>query len=448
MTLMELICLSLFCFISIIFISILLYKNFFYFKLNFNVIFSFLFLLTFYFGFPLTCILTFKFSESIIKSEYLFYTQLSSISFYIVYYIVYNTNFSVLKSTKRRMIFNINKIEINLFCILLMLISIITIFIFFLKNGFLLFKLKSYDQIFSNQVFLVGLKRFFYFFIPAMLIIYFLKPTKKRWFFFLFSTIIFGFFTYFVVGGTRANIIIPFSLFLFIGINRKWIKLWMLIVFFILSIVIMFFLALNRYGINVSWNKLFYIMLYFTRDTFSPWENLALILSYYEKLDFQNLSPIIRDFYVFIPSWVWPERPNVILNSANYFTWKILNNYSGLSISPTLIGSFIIMGGVFFIPLGGIVVGLFIKWFDWIYNLSLRESNRYKASVLKSFCFSLIFNIIVLVREGIDSFVSRFFFFCIIFGFCLIFAKILYCLFENAGVVYVKKNNLKIIIMK
>lgn len=32
-----------------------------------------------------------------------------------------------------------------------------------------------------------------------------------------------------IVGGTRANIIIAFAIFLFIGIIRGWISLWMLV---------------------------------------------------------------------------------------------------------------------------------------------------------------------------------------------------------------------------
>lgn len=86
---------------------------------------------------------------------------------------------------------------------------------------------------------------------------------------------------------------------------------------------------------------------------------------------------------------------------------EVLNNHSGLAISPTLIGSLVVMGGALFIPLGAIVVGLIIKWFDWLYELGNRETNRYKAAILHSFCFGAIFNMIVLAREGLDSFVSR-----------------------------------------
>jgi antigen polymerase len=42
---------------------------------------------------------------------------------------------------------------------------------------------------------------------------------------------------------------------------------------------------------------------------------------------------------------------------------------------------------------------------------------------------------IVLAREGLDSFVSRVVFFMMVFGACLLMAKLLYWLFDTAGLV-------------
>ena len=435
MTLSELGGLSLVYFISIIFIGLLTYQEFRRVRFNFNVLFSMLYLLTFYFGFPFTTALVFQFDVAVVPADSLLYGMLASTCFYAIYYVSYKTRLMKAPTQVRRPLFTMNRVETNLTCLLLMAVAIVTVGIFFMQNGFLLFKLKTYSQIFSSQVSGVALKRFFYFFIPAMLVIYFLKPTQKRWLFFLFSTVAFGFLTYVIVGGTRANIIIAFALFLFIGIVRGWITLWMLAAAGVAGVVGMFWLALKRYGLDVNGAEAFYTFLYLTRDTFSPWENLALLLNNYDKIDFQGLAPIVRDFYVFIPSWLWPERPDVVLNSANYFTWEVLNNHSGLAISPTLIGSLIVMGGVFFIPIGAIAVGLIIKWFDWIYVSGLNEKNRYKSAILQAFCFGAIFNIIVLAREGMDSFVSRVVFFGLIFGLCLVIAKLLYWLFESAGLI-------------
>ncbi|WP_100159754.1 ECA oligosaccharide polymerase [Proteus columbae] len=435
MTLAELGGLALVYFISLSFILLLTYQEFRRVRFNFNVFFSMLYLLTFYFGFPLTCMLVFQFDVAVVPVDSLLYALLASTSFYAIYYVTYKVRLRKSVDGPSRSLFTMNRVETNLTWILLALIAFVTVGIFFLQNGFLLFKLKTYSQIFSSQVSGVALKRFFYFFIPAMLVVYFLKPTQQRWIFFLCATVGFGILTYIIVGGTRANIIIAFALFLFIGIVRGWITLWMLVAAGVMSIVGMFWLALKRYGLDVSGAEAFYTFLYLTRDTFSPWENLALLLNNYDKIEFQGLAPIIRDFYVFIPSWVWPERPDVVLNSANYFTWEVLNYHAGLAISPTLIGSLVVMGGVVFIPLGAIVVGLIIKWFDWLYQQGLNETNRYKSAILQAFCFGAIFNMIVLAREGVDSFVSRVVFFCLIFGLCLVVAKLLYWLFESAGLV-------------
>ncbi|HDM8438311.1 TPA: ECA oligosaccharide polymerase [Yersinia enterocolitica] len=421
--------------IAVIFILILTYQEFRRVRFNFNVLFSMLYLLTFYFGFPLTCMLVFQFGVAVVPVEYLLYAMLSATAFYAIYYVSYKTRLRKPRSQPRAPVFTMNRVETNLTWMLLALVAIGTVGIFFMQNGFLLFKLDSYSKIFSSDVSGVALKRFFYFFIPAMLVVYFLRQDMRAWFFFLASTVAFGILTYVIVGGTRANIIIAFSLFLFIGIVRGWITLWMLAAAGVFGIVGMFWLALKRYGLDVNGAEAFYTFLYLTRDTFSPWENLGLLLQNYDKIDFQGLAPIIRDFYVFIPSSLWPARPDLVLNTANYFTWDVLDNHSGLAISPTLIGSLVVMGGVLFIPLGAIVVGLIIKWFDWLYEQGKAEKNRYKAAILQSFCFGAVFNIIVLAREGLDSFVSRVVFFCVIFGACLILAKLLYWLFDTAGLI-------------
>ena len=417
------------------FILTLTWREFRRVRFNFNVFFSLLFLLTFFFGFPLTCLLVFGFNVQVVPPEYLLQALLSAGCFYAIYYVSYKTRLRARGTAPKRPMFTMNRVETHLSWGLMALVALGTVTVFFMHNGFLLFKLHSYSQIFSADVSGVALKRFFYFFIPAMLVVYFLKQDVRAWLFFLVATVGFGLLTYMIVGGTRANIIIAFALFLFIGIIRGWITLWMLALAGIGGIVGMFWLALKRYNLDVSGPEAFYTFLYLTRDTFSPWENLGLLLQNYDKIDFQGLAPIWRDFYVFIPSWLWHGRPTEVLNSANYFTWEVLDNHSGLAISPTLIGSLVVMGGALFIPLGAIAVGMIIKWFDWLYDKGRREPNRYKAAILQSFCFGAVFNMIVLAREGLDAFASRVVFFCIIFAACVVAAKLLYWLLDVAGLI-------------
>ncbi len=71
-------------------------------------------------------------------------------------------------------------------------------------------------------------------------------------------------------------------------------------------------------------------------------------------------------------------------------------------------------GGALFILLGAVLVGMIIKWFDWLYERGKTEQNRYKAAILHGFYLSTVFNMIILAREGIDSFASHVVFFGII----------------------------------
>ena len=411
---------------SLGFILTLTWREFKRVRFNFHLFFTLLFLLTFYFGFPLTSVLVFRFNVSVVPADYLLQALLAATSFYAIYYVSYKVRLRPAQAAPRKPWLTMNRVETHLTCLLLALVAVGTVTVFFMHNGLLLFRLSAYNQIFSSEVSGVALKRFFYFFIPAMLIRYFLNPTQRQWLLFLLITVAFGLLTYALVGGTRANIIIAFALFLFIGITRGWITLWMLVGAGVMAIGGMFWLALRRYNLDVVGDEAFYTFLYLTRDTFSPWENLALLLQNYDKIDFQGLAPIWRDFYVFIPGWLWPDRPSMVLNSANYFTWEVLNNHSGLAISPTLLGSLLIMGGAGFIPLGAIAVGLLMKGFDSLYQQGREAGNRYSGAILQSFCFGAVFNMIVLAREGLDAFGSRVVFFCLIFAACVGLAKLLF----------------------
>ncbi len=91
-----------------------------------------------------------------------------------------------------------------------------------------------------------------------MLVVYFLREIIRRGYSSCSAPWRFGLLTYAIVGGTRANIIIAFAIFLFIGIIRGWISLWMLAAAGVTGIVGMFWLALKRYGMNVSGDEAFY----------------------------------------------------------------------------------------------------------------------------------------------------------------------------------------------
>ena len=75
--------------LSTLFIGALTWFEFRRVRFNFNVFFSLLFLLTFFFGFPLTCTLVFRFGVGVSPPDVLLQTLLISVCFYAVYYVTY-----------------------------------------------------------------------------------------------------------------------------------------------------------------------------------------------------------------------------------------------------------------------------------------------------------------------------------------------------------------------
>ena len=91
MTLMQFCGLLVVWLLSTLFIATATYFEFRRVRFNFNVFFSLLFLLTFFFGFPLTSILVFRFDVSVAPPDVLLQTLLVSVCFYAVYYVADKT---------------------------------------------------------------------------------------------------------------------------------------------------------------------------------------------------------------------------------------------------------------------------------------------------------------------------------------------------------------------
>lgn len=378
---------------------------------SFHLFFSFVYFVTFYFGFPLSWVMALGFGHTLPNVSSQFSVFLTAILGYWLYQLGYS---AVGQGKKQNTVVQPTFINFSakLTACLLSLLAVGSLFAFIgLNEGFLLYKLEKYSQIFSAQVQGVALKRFFYFFLPAMLIFFLLKPSRKRWWLFLCYSVAFGILSYIAVGGTRANLALAVLFFILIGLYRGYLSVKWLGLLACGGVVAMFGLALARYHLDIQGREIWHTFLYLTRDTFSPWENVAKIFE--SPLEFQGLMPIVRDFYVYIPQSVWQERPDIVWNTANYFTKTILGNQSGLAISPTLLGSFYIMGGYPLILLGMAIVGGILAIFDRLFRYGEQHS-----VVLQAFCLGNLFNLIILIREGADAFVSRFCFFSVIFGIC------------------------------
>ena len=70
--------------LSLVFILTLTWREFKRVRFNFHLFFTLLFLLTFYFGFPLTSVLVFRFNVEVVPVENLLEALLSATAFYAI----------------------------------------------------------------------------------------------------------------------------------------------------------------------------------------------------------------------------------------------------------------------------------------------------------------------------------------------------------------------------
>lgn len=393
-------------------ILVIIWRSFRAERFSFHLIFSGIYFVTFFSGFPLSMALKYGFDISQQRPEILFFTLASATAGYFIYFLCYqffHPRAQVFRSPP------FAKKTAELTACSLALIALVALGYFVWQNGLLLFRLEKYSQIFSPLVSAVALKRFFYFFLPALLIAYFLAPSRRNWWLFLLFGVGFGGLSYVAVGGTRANLALAVAFFVLFGWRDRYLNGKTIAVLCVAAVVAMFFLALARYNLDVHGREAAFTFLYLTRDTFSPWENFARILA--TDVEFQGLMPIVRDFYVYIPQSLWAERPDIAWNTANYFTKELLGNRSGLAMSPTLLGSLYLMGGVPLMALGMALIGKIIAECDRLW----RTANP----VWQAYLLANLFNLIVLVREGADAFFSRWCFFTAVFVACWLLARLI-----------------------
>ncbi len=82
----------------------------------------------------------------------------------------------------------------------------------------------------------------------------------------------------------------------------------------------------NAAGLNVSGDEAFYTF-HSTRDTFSPWGESGAAVAKLPQYRFSGAGPIVRDFYVFIPT-VMAGDEQYCAELCELLHREVLNKYS------------------------------------------------------------------------------------------------------------------------
>lgn len=419
---------------SILITIIALFALLFVIKKNNLFSFSSLFLISYYvvsfFGVPLVFLLDRLFGFSRISEQTVYQISAYSLASLLLACVVYR---APLGKGLSPILPRMSNSEYRVAAFLFIGASVGALLLFtYLNGGFVLLNINSYEDRYTANLGLGLLTRMFPLFILGLSMLVLHRPSYEKWVRYLFIGIGIGGVTYLAMGGYRQILAIHVFIFLVIGYHQKYIKLRSFIVYMVLGVFLLMALAIFRYGMNFTGDQFVFNFLIFTLDTFSPFDSFGRIADYYEQSNdaLPGVSVILNEFSSLIPRWIWSGKPDLVLNSGNFFTVEILNYGSAVTISPTLNGSMFLIGGPMLVIFGCALSVLAMRFFDRnFYRPAWRVSNSFLSGTsLKlraSLYYFLVFYVSTISREGLEVFVQRVFVYFVFIYFILILSKLL-----------------------
>ncbi len=405
---------------------------FLYIKINhYNILsvsnfFLLAFWLCFYVGFLLAFFSNYFFKEFSLSLKEVVATEiLISICLYVYLLIFIVCDIIVPNFRFRLFLIPNKKIFIRILSFLLFSVASISIIIYLWKNnGFVLLKSTGYLDRYEKNIGLGLITLMITMYIPANLLIYLIKPVKSRFYISLIIAIIFGLLSFFAIGGYRQLLLMGIISLFFYNIYHSGISYTKVFTYSVLGVVILFYLAVIRYDIDLNQN-LVGLFIVFTQDSLSPFNSFTKIIEYIDSTsDFQNIKLFLGHFQIVVPRMFWENKPELILNSGNFFTQNVLNYKSALTISPTLAGEFYLMRGVLSLFFGFILIAVMNVILERV--VVIYKENNMNGILQNTFFFASIFNSFWLVREGLEVYIYRMSRMYILFWFFIFITYLIY----------------------
>tara|TARA_B100001093_G_scaffold305440_2_gene291511 strand:+ start:69150 stop:70466 length:1317 start_codon:yes stop_codon:yes gene_type:complete len=423
---------------NILFISLLNSALIFsYIKFNkYNLIsVSNFFLLSFWICFFVGFLLAF-FSHNLLGdyslSVYQVFITVCLISICLYLYLLVFFVFDLLIPQKRLVLFKIpnSKSFIKILSSILFITSVLSIFIYVWKNqGFVLLKSTGYLDRYEANRGLGLITLLIKMYIPAIILFYLLSPTKSKLLFSLLLAIGFGLLSYLAMGGYRQILIMGVASLIFHRVLNDGISFFKTILYSTIGVVSLYYLALLRYNINIDDTGLG-LLIGFTQDSLSPFNSFTKIFEYINTTsEYQNFKLFLGHFQIMIPRILWEGKPELILNSGNYYTQHVINYESTLTISPTLAGELYLMRGFWSLFIGFGLIAIMNVFLERIV-IYYKESNIHTI-VQNTFFLVVIFNAFWLVREGLEVYIYRMFRMYVLFWVFIVLTYFIYFAFKK-----------------
>ena len=298
---------------------------------------------------------------------------------------------------KKRFILDAPVSALKLSIVIFIILGIVGLYLYFYKNGFVLFKEGTYEnKNIANRG--NGLYRIlFNFYLPLATLI----ATSIYWKH-LKVILIFGFslglLIYLIYGGGRAPAIMPVLLPILLLYHRKLIKTKKLLnygLFLFLLIISMTFVRYNSYFEERNVNPAL-DLLYKLQGSFSPVDSFGTIIKHVPSYLNYQYDAVFNSLLMLIPRAIWDDKPDQIGVASVIYTQKILNYSQDLTISPTLLGELYLYGGIIGIIIGMLLTSILIVWLERVYYAS------FSSKLAEIFFIYICLTPFSIMREGIS----------------------------------------------
>ena len=354
------------------------------------------------------------------------------ISICLYFYLLVFFAFDVLIPQKRLVLFKIpnSKSFIKILSAILFITAVLSILIYVWKNqGFVLLKSTGYLDRYEANRGLGLITLLIKMYIPAIILFYLLNPSNGRLLFSLLLAIGFGLLSYLAMGGYRQMLIMGVASLIFHRVLHQGISSFKVVLYSIIGVASLYYLAMFRYNINVDENVLG-LLIGFTQDSLSPFNSFTKIFEYINTTsDYQNLKLFFGHFQIIIPRILWEGKPELILNSGNFYTQHVINYKSALTISPTLAGELYLMRGFWSLFIGFGLIAVMNVFLERIV-IYYKESNI-QSIVQNTFFLVVIFNAFWLVREGLEVYIYRMFRMYVLFWVFIVLTYTIYFIIKK-----------------
>ncbi|EHN71533.1 WzyE family oligosaccharide polymerase [Aliivibrio fischeri] len=350
------------------------------------------------------CHFSYFFSKEYLLSETLIKIEVDIFAKSIITFIVIVITYLLLTFTdKKRSHLKNNSIDFSYkksICIIFFLLYCLGVILYIMKNG-ISFGADYNSRISKNAG--GGLAIILmYSYVPCILVLYSIFNSKSGLIVSFIFCIVFGLLYYIIIGGSRNLLGAGVFVLIYMAVIQKHISIKKVIVISGVGLVSLIGMEIYRYSNDISDVLDFFSSegiksLSFIFESFSPMFSVINISDAIKNnfIEPQGIKTFLNEFGILIPRFLWPDKPLNVFNNGYFYTSEVLKIDTNLTMSPTLLGSFIIMFGNNYYWILGVVTGVILYLFDD--KLKYSRNNFTKMTILSSIGYLFFW-----VRDGFE----------------------------------------------